>query len=167
MQYDDIQTFISRRDGDRSPIHEWKWRCTSLPFGADTDYCESVSLPFPSFNIKPLFGAGTFTYYPGFEEIAAFDCQFYEDVSLRTLKWLTFWKERIRNPDTGAYYLPTNYKYDLEFELLDDNNRRILRALAKNCWPSQKSNWDMNYTSTNGLLKVHQNFSCDGVKLSI
>ena len=55
----DIDEFVKRRDGDRSPLHDWKWHCVSLPYGADTDYVESVSLPFPSFNIKPLFGAGT------------------------------------------------------------------------------------------------------------
>lgn len=167
MQYDDIQTFISRRDGDRSPIHDWKWRCLSLPFGMDTDYVETVGIPFPSFNIKPLFGAGTFTYYPGFEEISAFDIQMHEDISLRTLKWLTMWKERIRDPETGAYFLPTNYKHDLQFALLNDQNQKILTINAKNCWPSQKSNWDLVNTSTNGLLKMHINFSTDGLKLSI
>ncbi len=167
MSIYDIEEFVNRREGDRQPIHDWKWHCVSLPFGMDTDYCESVSLPFPSFNIKPLFGAGTFTYYPGFEEIQAFDCQFHEDEALRSLKWLTMWKERIRDPDTGAFYLPTNYKHDLVFELLGNQNQTILTATCKNCWPSTKGNWDLNYTSTNGLLKVHQNFSCDGVKLSI
>lgn len=167
MIYEDIQTFIERRQGDRTPLTDWKWRCSSLPFGMDTDYVETVSLPFPSFNIKPLFGAGTFSYYPGFEEISAFDVQLYEDESLRSLKWLTNWKGKIRNPETGAYFLPTNYKYDLEFELLGTRNNVVLKAKAINCWPSQKGNWDLTNTSTNGLLKVHQNFSCDGVKLSI
>lgn len=161
----DIDTFISRRDGDRSPVHEWKWHCTQLPYGFDTDYVETVGIPFSSFNIKPLFGAGTFTYYPGFQEISAFDIQFYEDISLRTTKWLTQWKERIRDPNNGAFYLPYHYKEDMHFELLDDFNNTILRMVAVNCWPSQKNNWDLNYTSTNGLLKVHANFSTDGLKL--
>lgn len=161
----DIDEFVKRRDGDRSPLHDWKWHCVSLPYGADTDYVESVSLPFPSFNIKPLFGAGTFSYYPGFEEIQAFDIQFYEDESLRTMKWLTSWKERIRDPDVGAFYLPTNYKQDLEFELLNNANQRIMTAVCKNAWPSTKQSWELNYTSTNGMLKVHQNFSVDSVKL--
>lgn len=163
----DIDEFVRRRDGDRSPIHDWKWHCTSLPYGMDTDYCESVSIPFPSFNIKPLFGAGTFSYYPGFLEIQAFDCQFHEDEALRTSKWLSMWKERIMDPENGAFYLPTNYKMDLEFELLDNKNQSILSILCKNCWPSTKQNWDLTYTSTNGLIKVHQNFSTDGIKLNI
>lgn len=161
----DIDEFIKRRDGDRSPLWDWKWHCTSLPYGMDTDYVESISLPFPSFNIKPLFGAGTFSYYPGFEEVQAFDIQFYEDEALRTSKWLQMWKERIRDPDVGAFYLPTNYKMDMEFELLNNQNARVMTAVCKNVWPSTKSNWELNYTSTNGMLKVHQNFSTDGIKL--
>jgi hypothetical protein len=163
----DIDEFIKRRAGDRQPIHDWKWHCVSLPYGMDSDYCESVSIPFASFNLKPLFGAGTFSYYPGFEEIQAFDCQFHEDEKLRTSAWLQMWKERIRDPENGAFYLPTNYKQDMEFELLSGDNNRILTMKCKNCWPSTKQNWELNYTSTNGLLKVHQNFSTDGIKLSI
>lgn len=162
-----IDEFLNRRTGDRSPVHDWKWSCLSLPFGMDRDYCETVSLPFPSFNVRPLFGAGTFSYYPGFEEIQAFDCQFYEDEAMRTLKWLTAWKNRIRNPDTGAFYLPTNYKYDMIFALYGANNRKLITATLKNCWPTTKGNWDLTNEGSNNTLRVHQNFSCDGIKLSI
>lgn len=160
----DIDTFIERRDGDRSPIHDWKWHCTSLPYGFDTDYVEQVNLPFPSFSVKPLFGAGTFSYYPGFMEISAFNMEFHEDITLRTTTWLTQWRERIRDPKNGAYYLPKNYKEDLNFELLDDKNNTILKVVAKNCFPTQANDWNLNYTSTNGLLKVGVNFSTDRIE---
>jgi hypothetical protein len=163
----DIEEFVTKREGKAGPVHDWKWHCTSLPLGMQSDFCESVSIPFPSFNIKPLFGAGTFTFYPGFEEIQAFDCQFHLDEAMTTIKWLTAWKEKIRDPENGAFYLPTNYKFDIEFQLLGTKNDVLLTVVCKNCWPSTKSNWDLNYTSTNGLLKVHQNFSCDGIKLNI
>lgn len=161
-----IDEFISKREGDQGPLWDWKWHCTSLPFGFRTDYVETVSLPFPSFNVKPLFGGGTFTYYPGFEEISAFDMQLYEDQKVRAIEWLTMWKGRIRDPDTGAYFLPTNYKYDIGIELLNDKNQSVVKATLKNCWPTQKGNWDLTNSSTNGILKVHQNFSCDGIKFS-
>ncbi len=161
-----IEEFVRRRDGDRAPIHDWKWVCTSLPFGHDPDYCESVNIPLPNFNQKPLFGAGTFTFYPGFEEVTAFDCQFYEDVNMRTSAWLDMWRHKIRDPETGAFSLPPEYKWDLTFDLLDDRNTKIVSIVARNCWPTSIGPWDLNYTSTNGLLKVQQNFSTDGFVLN-
>lgn len=163
----DIATFINRRAGDREPIHAWKWACLKLPFGMDIDYCESVDLPKPSINQKPLFGAGTFTYYPGFQEISAFDCIFHEDVKLRTSNWLTGWRERIRDPETGAFALPPEYKYDLEFGLYDTQNKLILTASAKSCWPTTEAPWSLNYNGGNELLKVNINFSTDGVKYKL
>lgn len=162
----DIAEFINRRDGDRAPVHDWKWVCTSLPFGMDSDYCESVNIPLPSFNQKPLFGAGTFTFYPGFEEVSAFDCEFYEDISMRTSTWLEMWRHMIRNPETGAFSLPTRYKRDMTFDLVNDSNTPILTIVARNCWPTTIGPWNLNYTGGNGLLKVQQNFSTDGFSLS-
>ncbi len=162
----DFDEFLSNRSGDREPLLSFKWMCTELPFGFETKYVESVDLPFPSLNIKQgLFGAGTFTYYPGFEEISAFDIQFYEDSRARTLKWLKDWKERIRDPRNGAFYLPTNYKYDITVHLLDTTGKPILKAICKNCWPTTKGNWNLNYQGGGEALKVHQNFSVDRLEL--
>lgn len=163
----DFNTFLSKRSGDREPLLSFKWLCTGLPLGHDVTYVESVSLPFPSINIKQgLFGAGTFSYYPGFEEISAFDMQLYEDSRARTSKWLKTWKERIRDPRNGAFYLPTNYKYDIEFHLLDTTGKPILKAVCKNCWPTTKGPWELNYQGGGEALKCHQNFSLDGIELT-
>ena len=161
----DIEKFIGRRDGDRAPVHDWKWVCTSLPFGMDADYCEQVSIPLPSFAQKPLFGAGTFSFYAGFQEVNAFDCEFYEDTSMRTSSWLDMWRTMIRDPETGAFSLPTVYKHDWTFARLNDQNATILTVVAKNCWPTTIGPWALNYTGGNGLLKVQQNFSTDGLEL--
>lgn len=159
----DIETFIQRRSGDREPVHDWKWKCLSLPFGMDVDYCESVDLPKPAVAQKDLFGAGTFTYYAGFVQIGTFDCMFYEDVSFRTADWLTGWRNKIRDPETGAYGLPPEYKYNIEFGLYDTTGKMILKAVAKNCFPTTEGNWSLNYTGGNGLLKTNVSFSTDRV----
>ncbi len=159
----DLETFISRREGDREPIHAWKWACLSLPFGMDVDYCETVDLPKPSFAQKNLFAAGTFSFYPGFQEISAFDCIFHEDISLRTSDWLTGWRNKMRDPETGAYALPPEYKYPLTFGLFSSNNKMILKAECRNCWPTTEAAWSLNYNGGNELLKVNINFSTDGV----
>lgn len=162
-----FDTFLENRKGDKEPLLSFKWVCTELPFGHNRLYVESVDLPFPNINIKQgLFGAGTFTYYPGFEEISAFDMQFYEDSRIRTLKWLKDWKERIRDPRNGAFYLPPNYKYDIKFRLMDTTGQEIAEAICKNCWPTTKGNWSLNYTGGGEALKVHQNFATDGLVLN-
>lgn len=159
----DIEQFISRRSGDREPVHDWKWACLELPFGMDADYCTSVSLPKPSIAQKNLFGAGTFSFYAGFEEISTFDCMFYEDISFRSTDWLTGWRHKIRDPETGAFGLPPEYKYDMKFGLYDTTNKLILKATARNSFPTTEGSWELNYTGGNGLLGVQCSFSTDRV----
>lgn len=160
-----LEEFIERRMGDRSPVSTNGWSCESLPFGHDADYVENVDIPHPSVNIKPLFGAGTFTYYPGFVEISAFNITLYEDHSMRTTKWLYYWLSRIRNPSTGAYYLPPNYKRDLNFTLYNTKGEPILNVAAKNCWVSTADNWSL-VPGEGEVLKLSVNIATDGLELT-
>ena len=151
----------ARKEASLDPLLAFKWACVALPGDFAVDYVESVDLPFPEIQPKDgLFGAGTYTYYPAFEDISAFDITFYEDSKLSTTKWLKKWFDRIREPNTGAYYLPTHYKQDIVFELM--NTRGVTVALVKmgNVWPTGKGNWDLSYTNDDRLT-IQQNFSCD------
>lgn len=150
---------------ENEPMLDFYWICTKLP-GHDPRYVESISMPFPSFSKKEgLFGAGAFSYYPGFSDISAFDIVLYEDQQLSTVKWLKQWSERIRNPNTGAFYLPSFYKEDIEVELQNTQGKVIAQAILKNVWPTEKGNWDLKYTGTGERLNVHQNFSIDSLVL--
>jgi hypothetical protein len=140
------------------------WQCDELPFGHDPTYLEHVNIPHPSVNVKPLFGGGTFTYYAGFVEISAFNATFYEDVGMRTAKWLTSWRNRIRNPESGAFFLPKDYKRDLHFTLFNTRGEPILRVQAKNCWPTTCSEWDW-VPGDSEILKLEINFATDGINL--
>jgi len=154
---------FTHRPKTKDPLLSFKWHCVSLPFAMDTTDVESVSLPFPSLNVKPVFGAGKFTYYPGFLELSSFDITFYEDSLASSRRALMAWQERIRHPVEGYYYLPANYKRNIEFELMDTTGKAILSVVLKNCWPTQTNNWDLSYTE-DGRLTVQQNFALDGME---
>lgn len=150
-----------RADAKLDPLLDFKWACTSLPLGHDPTYVEEVDLPFQQISPKEgLFGAGQYTFHPAFQDISAFDITFYEDSQLNTSKWLQTWFERIRRPSDGAYYLPTNYKFDIQLELMDTTGATVGRVTLINVWPTARGNWPLSY-SGNDRLKVQQNFSVD------
>lgn len=158
--------FGRRQSKKLDPLLDFKWACTKLPLGLDPSYVEEVDLPWPEISQKEgLFGAGTYTYYPAFEDISAFDITFYEDSQLNTTKWLMNWFERIRNPKNGAYYLPGNYKFDIVVELMDTTGKAIGEARLLNVWPTTKGNWPLSYTGGD-RIKVQQNFSVDNLKFT-
>lgn len=160
-----IDRFLSNREGSQEPLLTFKWVTTTLPYGLSTTYVEKVDLPFIKLDVKSgLFGAATYSYYPGFSDIDAFDITFYEDSACSTVKWLQYWYGRIKNFETGTYYLPTNYKENIKVQLLDTTNAPVLEVELVNIWPTTTSNWSLAYDD-DGRLTVTQNFSIDDQKL--
>lgn len=169
MAWLNLEEFIERRSGDREPLLDLYWHCMLLPFGGDTDYVETVNIPFPSINMKPLFGGGAFVQYPGFQEIAAFDITFYEDVAVRSRRYILNWQSKIRDPNTGAYGLPMNYKRNMSFVLMSGRGASnaeakvpVMTVTLKNCWPTTSNSLDL--VNTGGQpLKLQQNFATEGI----
>jgi len=157
----------ARMDASLDPLLDFRWVCTKLPLGHDVTYVEEVDLPFPELSPKEgLFGAGTYTYYPAFEDMSAFDITFYEDSKLNTSKWLSEWTGKIRRRSDGAYFLPDNYKFDITVDLLDTTGAVVGTAVLKGVWPTSRGNWALTY-SGGDRLKVQQNFSCDDMEFDI
>jgi len=147
------------------PLLSFKWVVLALPsFGGITlprEYVEAVNLPFYNTNIEQeVFIAGSYLYFPGFQNITATDITFYEDKNLTTTLWLEAWRKAIRNPDTGLYYLPASYKRDVPVALLDQGNNTILTATLKGIWPAARGQFDLTYTD-NSRIRIQQNFSVD------
>lgn len=156
-----------RKDAALDPLLDFKWVCTSLPLGLDPTYVEEIDLPFQQISPKEgLFGAGQYTYHPAFQDISAFDITFYEDSKLSTTSWLLKWFERIRRPSDGAYYLPTNYKFDIQLVLMDTTGATVCEVKLINVWPTARGNWPLSY-SGNDRLRVQQNFSVDRSEINI
>lgn len=157
--------FGRRQAKKLDPLLDFKWACVSLPLGHDPSYVEEVDLPWPSISQKEgLFGAGRYTYDPAFEDISAFDITFYEDSQLTTTKWLRKWFEKIRRPSDGGFYLPGNYKFDIQVELVDTTGATIGTAKLINVWPTSQGNWPLSY-SGGDRIKVQQNFSIDNMSI--
>lgn len=158
-----LKEFAERTSTEKgSPLLAFKWHCVSLPFDYDTTYVETVSLPFPSLNVKPVFEGGRYTNYPGFLELSAFDITFYEDSKASSKQYLKTWQEKVRHPVEGYYYLPGNYKRDMIFELLNTKGDPVMRVKLKNCWPTTSNNWELS--SANERLTIQQNFSTDSME---
>lgn len=160
-----LDEFTGLRTGDRSPMLDMYWYCVELPFGLDPSYVETVSLPMPSINMKPLFMAGRFSQFPGFMEIAAFDVTFYEDVRMRSHHYIKEWQDKIMDPESGTYFLPGNYKRPMVFALTDGTTRDtpIMTIAMQNCWPTTSGALEL--TNAGGQpIKLQQNFATDGVK---
>lgn len=156
-----LAVFQKRNDDRRDPLLGFKWVCLALPFGLDVTYVEEVDLGFPKIGQRQgLFGAGTFSYYPAFEEMSAFNITFYEDSKMTTSKWLDAWMRRIRNKDNGTYYLPYEYKRDMLFALMDTSGAIVAEVKMINTWPTERSSWPLAYTN-NDRIRVQQNFSVD------
>jgi hypothetical protein len=167
MSSTDFSILEARKDAGLDPLLSFKWVCSVMPGGLPVDYVEQVDMPFPKIQPKDgLFGAGTYTYYPAFEDISAFNITFYEDSKMSTTKWLRLWFNRIRKPENGAYYLPTHYKQDMQFKMMDTTGTVIADVTMINVWPSGRSNWDLSY-STDERLTIQQEFSVDGQDLRI
>lgn len=160
-----LEELIDKRSGDRSPLLDFYWYCVELPFDLDPSYVETVTIPVPSINMKPFFMAGRFLQFPGFRELAAFDMTLYEDVSLRSWRWVEDWRNRIMDPETGTYSLPGEYKRNMKFALTDGTTRDtpVLTVTMEDVWPTTTS--PLQLINNGGqALKVQQNFSIDNVR---
>lgn len=163
-----LERFFNARVGPKEPLYGFKWAIDSdtLPLGLDSTYMEEISLPFPSIAIAdPLFGGATYSNFPGFCKIDNVSATFYEDQLMSTTKWILEWMGRIRDFKDGFYFLPHNYKYDIPLVLQNTMGETISKIMLKNVWPSQRDNWDLNYTATNRLT-VHVTFALDDFILS-
>lgn len=157
-----IENLIDRPD----PLLKFMWRCTHLPFKMDENYVESVSLPFPNIDAgDSLYGAGTFFHFPSHVRVDSVSLTFYEDRLLTTTKWLTAWKGKIRNFSKGYYNLPSQYKRNLHFDLINDSLDTIVSVVLVGCWPTQSSNIDLDYTESSNVI-ISATFSVDAIDIA-
>lgn len=156
-------TQLAKRALDQrpDPLFDFKWLSDVIPLGLPPDYLESIDIPFMNITVGDAVYAGaSFTYYPGTHNVSAFSATFYEDSLCTTLKWILAWKAKIKNFETGVYELPTVYKQDWTVKLLNTKNIPVMNIKLIGVWPSDTSNYSLNYTS-NGRLTISQSFSID------
>ncbi len=155
----DIEKLLKRPD----PLLSFRWGCTSeyLPFGLPSVYMESIDLPFLNIAVQEgRFAGGSYNYYPGFHNISQFNIVLYEDVQGTALNWVKQWKSRVKNFSTGAYFLPVNYKRDIEVGFFNPKGVIIKKFKLLGVWPAETGNQTLNYTES-GRITVTQTFSVD------
>jgi hypothetical protein len=98
-----------------------------------------------------MFGGGSFFHYPGFMRLDSFSLVMYEDQDFAATTWVTGWMYVIRNPKTGAYSLPSEYKKEIQVSLVNRENAPVLSVRLLGCWPTSVANLDLNYTDSSRL----------------
>lgn len=162
-----LSTFLGERSRDKEPLLSFKWKATVLPYGMSVHQVEAVQIPWTKIAVKDgYFGGSTYTYYPGFHDVDQFSVTFMENSKADVHKWIWEWMEKIKNFETGAYYLPSNYKQDMTFVMMDTKGSAVLTVELIGVWPIQRSEWDLNYTDGGSYLTNTVQFSVDDQKLT-
>lgn len=159
-----IQKLQSRPD----PQLNFKWVAeqSKLPFGLPSTYLEGIDISFNNIKVQEaIYGGSGYSYYPGTHDISAFSIQLYEDHEGNALRWILYWKSKIKSFKTGAYGLPGAYKQPLSILLLDTKNNPVTRIKLTGVWPSETSNYQLNYTDS-GRIIVSQSMSVDSQEIS-
>jgi hypothetical protein len=159
-------TQLSKMLNRPDPLLNFRWVAETLPFGDEygigPEYVETFEIPFNNVKSEGIFNAAGMCYFPGFHDITAFNVTFYADSQGKTLKYLLGWKDRIKNFQTGIYYLPSNFKRDWRVILLDAKGNDVLRATLRGCWPADTNQLQLQYASSE-KVELNQNFSVDDI----
>lgn len=152
-----IDKLLSRPD----PLLSFKWVSGNVPLGLPSEYLESIEVPFNNVKVGEGMHAGSgYQYYPGTHDVSGFSATFYVDGEGRAIEWILGWKSLIKNFSTGAYNVATVYKKSWKVDMLNTKNDVIVTAEFSGAWPSETSNFALNYSDT-GRLILTQAFSVD------
>ena len=150
------------------PMLQFKWVAKYLPFDLPPEYMENIDLPFNNLSVSEgVFVGGKFLYYPGTHTISSFNISVYEDRNGRALAWINRWKSRVKNFETGAYFLPGNYKRNIIVSQLDQKNNPVTTIKLKGCWPSDTAPMQLNYTDGSARIIHQQTFSVDDQEIQL
>lgn len=162
-------TQLSRMLNRPDPLLSWRWVAKSVPFGSefgiDPSYVETFEIPFNNIKSDPAFFGGGYQYFPGFHDVSAFNVTFYADSRGLTIRYLMYWKSKVKNFDTGIYALPPEYKRNWNVALLDPAGEEVLEVELQGCWPADTGQLSLNYDDGSGRLTLNQNFSVDSSKV--
>jgi len=165
---DTTLTRITRLLDFNDPQLSFKWVCRYLPFDLDPARMENIDLPFNNITIgQGVYSAGSFRYYPGTNDIAAFTASFYEDHYATAHDWIFNWKRKVVDHQTGIYGLPKDYKQTIVVSLLDAQNNMSMTVKLLGVWPADTNPMNLTYTDTSGRIILQQNFSVDDSEIQI
>jgi hypothetical protein len=142
----------------------WSYRWTALIPGFYRLYVEACDLPiFRTYSTNTVVRASrTFVYAGVSEGATSFSMSFFEDQELRTLDFLRTWNSEIQDQETGEYYLPYNYKRDMQVDLQSIEGNVIKTIKLLGCFPANVSPYPLQSATAERVI-VQATFSADGI----
>lgn len=157
------------------PLFSLDWRVT-LPafdkFGFQSSeisedtfqwYVEEVNITPRNIAQESVFRRGSQVHYPGWIDTGSLSIVFYEDNRMNAYRYIEKWQSKIRNPQTGLYYLPSSYKFPILIDCLDVYGNVIGSLRALGCWPTTRQALPLQSASSDPV-KLSIDFSTDGVE---
>lgn len=126
---------------------------------------EQISFPHKNIPANPRFGGATNTYYPGTSDVSSASISFYETEDYIVTRYLKAWQRLVKD-ENDVYGMPIDYKKNIMFELYSREGRVTNVGILIGAWPTNISNFDVNYASS-GKLTVSCNFSIDDSEMSV
>ena len=137
---------------------------TGTPISLPRSYLEGIDLPFNNIEQgESVYFQGGKISFPGAHALGpTVSMTLYEDNDALTMKWLTAWKSNIKNFTDGTYFMPTQYKRDINLSMLNTKNDIVLNAKLIGLWPSDTTALQLGYGSGERLVMT-QGFSIDRI----
>ena len=161
-----LDHFIEMSSGDREPFTTEKWLIRSFPsfngVSLDSVVGEAIGLPFPVIQEKSKSVAAAQIFFPAGITVNGLTIQFGENQRLDVIRYIEAWTANIRNPETGGYYVASNYKRNLLVDLYNVEGDVIGTAKIKNAWPQGVSQFELDGQVARSMIPVQ--FQCDGQK---
>ena len=158
-----LEHFTQMSIGDYEPHTTEKWIVREFPtfngVTLDSVIAEAIDLPFPIFSDKSKSVASSQIYFPAGVSVSGFSVSMGVDQKLRALKFIDAWRSNIRNPRTGGYKTPSNYKRTLTVDLYNVKGDVIGSADLKNVWPLGLQQMQLDGEVRRNMISIQ--FMCD------
>lgn len=158
-----LDHFIEMSSGEREPFTTEKWIIRSFPtfngVSLDSVVGEAIDLPFPVLQEKSKSVAASQIFFPAGLTVNGFTIQFGENQRLDVIRYIEAWTANIRNPNTGGYYVASNYKRTLMVDLFNVQGDVIGTAKMIDVWPQGVSQFSLDGQVARSMIPVQ--FQCD------
>lgn len=158
-----LEHFIQMSTGDYEPHTTEKWLVREFPtfngVTLDPTTAEAIDLPFPVFSDIGKSVASSQVFFPSGISISGFSVTMGVDQKLRALRYVNAWSANIRNPKTGGYKTPSNYKRTIVVDLYNVKGDVIGSSELKNIWPLGLQQMQLDGEVRRNMISIQ--FMCD------
>lgn len=159
------------------PLLSFLWYCvppTLIGDGVASDlpwyFVEEANLPFRTYDTRQVYREGRPRTYASKYSVSDLSLTFYLDVGGSALNYLKAWNDLIVAPfapsdsvlQGGQYRMPSQYKKDIQFYLLNVNKQELVQIIYTECWPTNINSLSLQ-SQTSERLVAQVNFSVGDV----